>query len=82
MADMTREELTPVDSSNIEAVGYRDRVLYVQFRNGGFYRYADVSPQTHEALLAAPSKGTFLHKLIVRNPAHPCARMDAEQVQK
>lgn len=44
--------LTPVDSSNVAAVGYDEaaRELHVQFRSGQTYRYFDVPPDVHAAL--------------------------------
>lgn len=51
--------LLPVISSNILAVGYDEpsRTLAVQFISGDVYRYADVPPQAHAALMAAKSIG-------------------------
>lgn len=55
--------MTPVESSNLAAVGYdpAQRTLYVEFKGGGLYAYADVPPATHAALMAAPSKGRYLN---------------------
>jgi hypothetical protein len=51
--------MKPVESEAIKAVGYNaaDRTLHVEFGNGRKYRYSDVSPQKHAALMAAESKG-------------------------
>lgn len=58
-------ELTRVNSSNVEAVGYIDgtRILLVQFRGGTIYAHPDVSVETYAALVAAPSKGQFVQML-------------------
>jgi len=52
-------EMVPVTSSNIKAIGYNgpDRTLYVEFLSGKKYKYADVSPQKHAALMATSSHG-------------------------
>lgn len=56
--------MTPVESSNIKAVGYHpeSRTMHIQFKSGGHYRYADVPPETHEAFMAAESKGGHFSK--------------------
>jgi hypothetical protein len=55
--------LTPVESSQINAIGYdaATHTLAVRF-NGGkgtVYHYQGVSAETHEAFLAADSVGRF-----------------------
>lgn len=57
-------DLRPVASSVLAAVGYdaRTRCMEVDFRDSGLrYRYLDVPPEVFAALMAAPSKGTFLN---------------------
>lgn len=56
-------DFTPVESSNLSEVGYDrlTRILGVRFKKGGgLYHYLDVGPETHDALMAADSKGKFL----------------------
>lgn len=55
-----------VESSAIDAVAYDDehRELYVRYHGGGCYTYADVPPDTWDALLAAESKGAFVNRTI------------------
>lgn len=57
-------EMTYVDSSNIEAIGYEDNTqeLHVQFLSGGYYIYHDVPRQIFDDLMSAPSKGSFLNR--------------------
>ncbi len=52
-----------VSSSNLRDVGYSKgtQTLEVRFHNGGIYRYYKVPEGVFRALLAAPSKGSFLH---------------------
>jgi uncharacterized protein len=50
---------TPVQSSNVQSIGYENGVLEIQFHNGGIYQYFDVPAQIHQALMAASSKGKF-----------------------
>ncbi|AIE83395.1 KTSC domain-containing protein [Fimbriimonas ginsengisoli] len=53
--------LTHVESSAIEAVGYDPvrRSLYLRFVNGGRYVYYGVPQEVHKDFMAAPSKGQF-----------------------
>jgi len=53
----------PVGSSNIASVGYDapERVLEVEFKKGGVYRYKGVSQNTHDGLMAAESKGKYFY---------------------
>jgi len=53
-------ELVKVSSSNVEAVGYADDKLYVQFTSGHTYAYVGVPQKLYEDLLVADSKGRFL----------------------
>lgn len=52
-------QLNPVQSSNIEAIGYDapTSTLGVKFKSGGIYHYHGVPPHVHAALIAAPSIG-------------------------
>lgn len=56
--------MTMVDvvSSNVRQIGYDAelRLLRVIFHSGDTYDYPDVSPETWEALMDAPSKGSFM----------------------
>jgi len=59
-------EMTYVQSSNIEAVGYDESAeqLHVQFLSGGYYVYHDVPREVFQELMYAPSKGSFLNREI------------------
>lgn len=56
-------EFYPVDSSNVNEIGYDDMegVLYVRFLNGALYYYESVPPEVWESFLYASSKGRFVH---------------------
>ncbi len=53
----------PVSSSNVKSIGYDEpsRTMHVEFRDGGVYEYSGVPPETHQALVNAPSVGSHLH---------------------
>jgi hypothetical protein len=51
-------------SSNVSHVGYENGSLAVQFHDGGLYHYSDVPQDIYLRLLSAPSKGSFLHKVV------------------
>lgn len=60
-------EMVPVQSSNVECVGYDDGAaeLHVRFLTSATtYVYQGVPPDLHEALMAAVSKGTFMNTVI------------------
>jgi hypothetical protein len=65
----------PVASSNIASVGYDpdSETLEIEFINGSIYQYFNVTSGLYEQLMAAPSKGQFLHAYI-RN-AYPYSRV-------
>ncbi len=48
-------------SSNIEAIGYNNGVLSVQFRGGNIYHYEGVTPEQHKAFMNADSYGSHFH---------------------
>ena len=55
--------LTPVSSSNVDRIGAVDGDLRVMFNNGGVYDYKGAARELRY-MLAARSKGTYLHWLI------------------
>lgn len=63
-------ERVPVSSSNILSIGYDQdsQTLEVEFTNMSVYQYHGVSPEVHEAFMAAESKGAFLHQTIKQYP--------------
>ena len=66
--------LTPVESSQIAAVGYDEEknILAVQFKNGVatgvVYHYDGVSPEKYAGLTGAESLGSYFFKSI--KPEH------------
>lgn len=56
----------PVQSSNVRSVGYdpASQVLEVEFHDGSVYQYRGVPSTVHAGLMAAPSKGKYLHEHI------------------
>lgn len=55
-------EMTRVESSNVETVGYEEesQTLQVEFKNGGMYQYFDVPMHVYEELRDADSVGKYL----------------------
>jgi len=62
-------EMTPVDSSNVAAIGYDESAeeIHVEFLNGRTYRYLGANPETYEELQSAPSVGSFINRMIKPN---------------
>jgi hypothetical protein len=60
-------ERSKVESEMLEAVGYDEakQVLEVIFRSGELYLYHDVPKEAYEGLLAAKSKGRYMHSHII-----------------
>jgi hypothetical protein len=65
---------TPVNSSQIESVGYHapSKTMEIEFKGGSTYRYGNVEPHDHANLIGADSVGSHFHKHIKHNSAkHP-----------
>lgn len=58
-----------INSSNIRSVGYdaRNRVLEIEFSNGGIYQYAGVSEEVHRRFVNSPSAGSYFRDNIEEN---------------
>jgi hypothetical protein len=55
-------QLTPVQSSNLDAVGYDNlqHILFVRFKGKAtVYAYQGVPPETHALMMSADSVGSF-----------------------
>ena len=57
-------ELTPVQSSNVAAVGYDHEAqeLHVEFKGGGMYIYEGVPPDVAAQVQGAPSVGKAINE--------------------
>lgn len=55
-----------LNASNLRAAGYdtRNRVLEIEFANGGITQYAGVSEEIYRRLLNAPSPGSYFQDQI------------------
>src|SRR2546423_14947671 len=64
-----------VASKVISSIGYSKRlhVLEIEFVNGAIYRYSQVPPSVHRALLASESKARFYDVIIKGN--YPSVRV-------
>lgn len=60
---MTRQR---VSSTNIRSIGYDpgNRILEVEFRDGGIYQYFEVPPEEYDSLTKAGSLGSSFAKAI------------------
>lgn len=68
-----RTTLPEGKSKNVVSHGYDSatRTLAVEFKGGGIYHYANVSPEQYADLQAADSFGSFLHAHMIRSGKHP-----------
>lgn len=58
--------LTPVESSNVEALGYDEATqeLHIQFKGGGLYIYEQVPEEVHDQITRASSIGRAIQQLL------------------
>lgn len=68
-------ELTPVESSQIRAIGYdaKSKTLHIQFhpkkdQEPVTYAYDNVTPSEHGALIGAESIGSHFYKTLKSDP--------------
>ncbi len=59
-------ERKKISASNIRSVGYdaRNRMLEVEFSNGGIYQYSGVSEEVHRRFMNSPSPGSYFPDII------------------
>lgn len=62
--------LKPVSSSRMNAVGWENNTMYIQFKNGAIYAYENVSEQEYRQFLASSSLGHELVNFQSRHPYH------------
>ena len=62
---MNIPEMTPVESSNVKAVGYDGTNLFVSFKTNTLYVYFDVPEMVYDGMMQAASKGSFLHQHVI-----------------
>lgn len=53
-----------VDSTMITHVAHENETIFVRFRDGAEYRYNGVPDKVIEEFLRAPSKGSFVNKVL------------------
>ena len=67
---------TKNESSTIKFIKWEsDNMLYVEFHNGGIYRYSNVDRETFEAFRNAESSGKYHAQHIKGNDKHPFTKM-------
>ena len=54
--------LTSVEFSNIQAIGFEKDTTYVLFKNGNVYSYPQTSMDSYNELIKAESVGSFFSK--------------------
>jgi hypothetical protein len=56
-------DMQPVQSANVESVGYdpETQELHVQYTSGGLYKYEGVPEETFNELMTSGSVGSYLH---------------------
>ena len=69
--------MTPVKSSQIEAIGHEGDTLAVKFKSGGTYHYHGVTAEKFDEFKAAPSIGSHFGKHI--KGAHDYKRIHEEK---
>lgn len=69
-------EMTYVDSSNIDQIGYdeTESEVHVIFKKSGYYVYSEVNTEVWESFINADSKGVFLNEEF-KKKAYPCRKL-------
>ncbi len=57
-------EMIKVESSTVNAISYKNNILFVRFNNGGVYMYEGISEELYESFKNSESKGKFLNENI------------------
>jgi hypothetical protein len=57
-------EMIPVNSSDLQSVGYENGTLFIRFHSGGTYSYSGVPDSVYRDLLAAGSHGQYFQAFI------------------
>src|SRR5438093_9851244 len=72
-------KFTPVESATLATVAFDEasELLQLEFRSLAVYHYFGVPAAVHEALLGAPSKGTYFNQAI--RPLYPYVRVPGLQ---
>ena len=76
---------TRVDSTTLRAFAYDGarEILQLEFLSGAIYHYYGVPAAVHEALLDAPSKGSYFNRVIRgRFPYALCASLQTSLAGK
>lgn len=60
--------LISVRSSRMNAVGWDEGTMYIQFKNGAIYAYYNVSEPEHKVFISSPSLGQALNTFQHRHP--------------
>lgn len=66
---MPMPDMEFVESSNIRAIGYDETSLelWVEFNDGSTYIYDRVPAIVHAEMMEAPSKGSYLNRVVKGN---------------
>ena len=59
---------TPVESSQIQDLAWKDDVMYVTFHSGVTYSYQNVSYDLYREIVGAESVGSTFHQRIKKHP--------------
>ena len=79
MKKMKLDTFSKVESSNVELVGLKDNDLYVQFKNGGLYKYKNADSNTYNNLCKAESIGKFLNQKV--KPEYEFEKIENTKIQ-
>lgn len=63
-------DMHPVESSSISAIGHKDGVLRVKYKNGGLYNFYGVTAEEFHHLKGAKSIGKHLNRMKIPGRKH------------
>lgn len=75
--------LSPVESSNVAAIGYDEasKRMAVSFKSGGLYHYLDVDRKAADSVLEAKSAGSAVRAVLIQG-GYKYERLDTPKAKE
>lgn len=70
-------ELKKVNSSQVDAMGWKNDLLMVRFTSGAVYMYENVSYELYKSIAEADSVGHALNENLKYKSDYPCTKLSA-----
>lgn len=70
-------EMVKVNSSQVDAMCWKNDILIVRFTTGAVYMYEDVPYELYKDLVTADSVGHAINESLKYKPEFPCTKLSA-----